>query len=262
MRRLLCLASLICVSACSPQSWTCDDPQVLSSVRTLLSERVADQTRVAAGLVTISTKDVNTEAVARAVATALADSNRTTIADPIDRSFDKSIGKRACSATIKYKILDAAIPTASLYERTAATEAVTGAFEYDKKAGVLTATLLYQSQPTSDGKKMLTSVESTAGLITGAFMLESMWAAAQVQVERQVEESKKRAAVAGLVTTFRTDCLADVKTKAIRLGGMTESEALEHANEVCGKAAEKFTECAIAGGKPDSCSKLAYTSAE
>ena len=262
MRGLLCVASLLCVSACSPQSWKCDDPEVLSSVRTLLSERVAEQTKIAAGLVSISTNDVDTEGVARSVAAALADPSRTTIADPIDRSFDKAIGKRACSATIKYKIPDAAVPTASLYERTAATEAVTGAFEYDRKAGVLSTTLLYLSQPTSDGKRMLTSVESAAGLITGAFMLESMWAAAQVQVARQAELAKKKAAVAELTTTFRTDCLADVKPKAIRLGGMNETQALEHASNVCGEAAEKFSECAIAGGKTESCSKLAYTSTE
>jgi len=262
MRRVLCIAALISVSACSPQSWTCDDPQVISAVRGLLSERVADQTKIAAGLVSISTNDVNTEAVARAVATTLADPTRTTISDPIDRSFDKAIGKRACSATIKYKLPDAAIPTLSLYERTAATEAVTGSFEYDKKTGVISAPLLYLSQPTSDGKKMATTVESAAGLITGAFMLESMWAAAQAQVERQADLAKKKAAVAEIVATFRTDCTADVKTKAIRLGGMNESESLEHANKVCGEAAEKFSDCAIAGGKVDSCSKLAYSSTE
>lgn len=262
MWKILTIAILIGVSGCAPKSWNCDDPQVLAAVREIVSEKVPDSTKLMASLASINSSEVDTAALTRALADGLKDLSRTVIVDSIDKSFDKSIGKRACSATIKYKLTDAAIPSASLFERNASTDAITGSFEHDKKSGILSSTLLYSSQPTSDGKKMLTTVESAGGLIAGAYMLESMWAVAQAQLAKEAEESKKMKAIEGIVASFNIDCLAASKTNAIGLGGMSESEALDHANKACTKVTQAFSACALKGGKPESCSKLVYTSNE
>lgn len=260
--RILIPLIVIPLAACSPKNWTCDDPSVLASVREILSTQAGEQTKLVAGIIAASRKPVDTEAALKVVVSTLKDKDRSPIVDFFDKAFDKSIGKRTCTATLNYRIGNEAIPTASAYEPGKGAEAFTGAYSFDKKTGTVSGPIIYLSQPSSDGAKMLVTVESTQGVLPGAFLFESMWLAVRAEAEQQVERAKRKSAAAPAVATFRQDCIADVKVKAVRLGGMNEGEAQAHAVETCGEAAVKFESCAIEGGTAAACAKSSYITSE
>ena len=260
--RMLILLMIIPLAACSPKSWTCDDASVLASVREVLSTQAGEQTKLVAGIIAASGKPVDTEAALKVVVSTLRDKDRSQIVDFFDKAFDKSIGKRTCAATFTYKITEAAIPTSSRYEPGKGAEAFTGAYSFDKKTGTVSGPIVYLSQPSSDGAKMLVTVESTQGVIPGAFLFESMWLAVRAEAEQQVERAKRKSESAPAVAEFRQDCFADVKVKAVRLGGMNENEAQTHAAETCGEAATKFESCVIEGGTAAACAKSSYITSE
>lgn len=260
--KLFLLALTIFIAGCSPKNWSCDDPMVTSSVRTILSKNVSEQTEIIAAEVAAQGKKISTTELVSTVSKALEDTSRVSITDVFDASFDKAIGKRSCTATLSYSLPEAAIPVAAQADNLKVVQAAIGAFSYDKKSGKITSKIMYSSQPSSDGAKILTQVESSQGALPSAFLFESLWAAAKADAQLKIEQSKKREGAAVAKASFRHDCAADVKVKSIQLGGLSEDDAKQHATEVCDEAAENFEKCIVDGGKQDACTKLSYTTAE